>query len=83
MYTLRFTKILDKLCPIKSIQVRKNYTPWRNDDITHHENVLKIAKEVAKQSKARDDQTRVQTIAKELRRKYRSAEDKWRKLQVQ
>ena len=25
--------ILDKLCPIKTIQVKKNYTPWRTKEI--------------------------------------------------
>ena len=28
-----FLKVLDKHCPVKSIQVRKNYTPWLTQDI--------------------------------------------------
>ena len=31
MFTSRLTEILDKLAPIKTIQVRSNYLPWMSD----------------------------------------------------
>ena len=41
-----------------------------------------IAKSVAKRSGAFDDQALVQTIARDPKKKYSTAEDKWRMSQI-
>ena len=44
----KFLEILDSLCPIQSIQVRKKYSPWRDDEIKEEEKKLKELKEKVK-----------------------------------
>ena len=33
MFNEKFTRILDKLCPVKSVQFRNNYTPWKTPEL--------------------------------------------------
>ena len=48
MFTNRLTEILDKMAPIKTIQVRSNYLPWMSEatknKIKMRNKKLKIAK---------------------------------------
>ena len=75
--------ILDKLCPLKLIQIRKNYTPWKDEKIKRAEAVLNIAKAVANKSEAIDDRRRVHQIGADVKRMYRAAEENWRKKRVE
>ena len=59
--------ILDKLCPLKLIQIRKNYTPWKDEKIKGAEAVLNIAKAVANKSEAIDDRRRVHQIGADVK----------------
>ena len=49
----KLVHILDKLCPIKNIQICHNYTPWLNESIREAEVRLEIAMEVYKRSRAK------------------------------
>ena len=82
LFNSKLVQILDELCPIKLIQIRKNYTPWQSSEILLTESRLQLAREVAKRSGTADDQSRVHKIAGELRKKYLVAEEKWRMDQI-
>ena len=78
----KFLEILDSLCPIQSIQVRKKYSPWRDDEIKEEEKKLKELKEKVKLSEREEDQQEVHKLARKVRRLYNAAEDKWMKNKV-
>ena len=49
-------ELLDFHCPVKKIQVRRNYTPWMTAEIREEMAKLQVAKLVASRSLAVDDQ---------------------------
>ena len=53
-----FTKVLDKHCPVKSVEVRKNYTPWLSQELLVASKVLQ-----REQVKVRTDHSRSYMLA--------------------
>ena len=51
----KITGILDKLCPVKNIQVRTEYTPWKTEDLQELEARTNLARTVAARNQALND----------------------------
>ena len=73
-----FTKVLDRHCPVKSIIIRKNYTPWMTPDIIVASKFLQREQRKVKNNWTREAQELVQTKTKLLKEKIKNAEEVWR-----
>ena len=43
-----FSKVLDMHCPVRAIEIRKNYTPWLSQDLIVSSKALQRAQRLAK-----------------------------------
>ena len=73
-----FREVLDEHCPVKSINVRANYTPWLNDEIKHLKNELKKKKEEREDLYNQELEREIMQTASDLKSKFKTAEDSWR-----
>ena len=73
-----FTKVLDKHCPVKSIEVRKNYTPWLSQELLVASKVLQREQVKARTDHSRELHVSIQQKTKQLKEKLKVAEDIWR-----
>ena len=78
----KFLRVLEKHCPIRKIQVRKNYTPWYNDEIKDVKASLKWKKVKAQRSCDKKDAKEAEMEAKKLKTLLRRAEEKWKEKQA-
>ena len=73
-----FSKVLDMHCPVRSIEIRKNYTPWLSQDLIVSSKALQRAQRLAKCNLSQELQEDVEKKIKLLKKKIKAAEDKWR-----
>ena len=78
----RLLKILNKHCPLKKIQVKKNYTPWLNEEIKSKQIQLENAKLKATRSETKENKRNVHKLSAELKQIYNNAEDSWKQNQA-
>ena len=52
--------VLDPICPVKRIQVRKKYKPWKTKDLQRKEEELLNLKKEAAESEREEDQSKVE-----------------------
>ena len=71
-------KVLDRHCPVRSIEVRKNYTPWLTQDLIASSKALQRAQQVAKRNFSQELQEDIDKKTRLLKEKIQIAEDKWR-----
>ena len=69
--------VLDKHCPVKTIDVRKNYTPWLSQEMKALHLRLGHERRFATNFPSIQQQQRIDHLAGLLRRKLRSAEMDW------
>ena len=73
----KFVQVLDKHCPVKSVEIRRNYTPWLTQEIKKEQQELSEKQRIVEQDWTREKQKELDKKAKNLRRKIRGAEEKW------
>ena len=73
-----FTKVLDLHCPVRSILVRKNYTPWMTPDLIVASKRLQKAQRTARNNWTPESQRLIQDQIVSLKEKLRTAEGKWK-----
>ena len=69
--------VLDKHCPLRTIDVRKNYTPWLSQELKALHLRLEHERNTAVNFPSMQQQQRVDRLAGELRRKLKNAERDW------
>ena len=73
-----FSKVLDSHCPVKSILVRKNYTPWMTPDLEAASKSLQRAQRSAKNNWNIESRRLVQAKTIALKEKLNTAEGTWK-----
>jgi len=75
---LLWAGILNKHCPVKSIVVRKNYTPWMTTELTVASKTLQREQRKAKNNWSLEAQDQVKFLCEKLKDKLKHAEEQWR-----
>ena len=79
MFTKKVTEILDEMAPMKSIQIRSNYSPWLCKDTL---DLMKARDEVQKltsETKCRDDWVKYKQLRNKVTNKLRYQESSWQR----
>ena len=74
-----FRQVLDKHCPVKSINLKKNYTPWLTSELKDLSTSLSTERSVLDANWNKESQKKLDLKANELKEKLRKAEEEWRK----
>ena len=79
LLTNKLTAILDRMAPIRTIQVRKKYAPWLSDATKNMIEERNEAQRIAGQSKCQDDYRRYKSLRNQITAKMRQEKKTWEK----
>ena len=75
----KFVAVLDKHCPVRSVQIRRNYTPWMTENLKREQKELAEKQKQNDRNWTKERQKELDKEASKLRRKIRGAEENHRK----
>ena len=73
-----FQKVLEKNCPVKSVELKKNYTPWLTQELKILSDRLAKDRSELDRGWNKEKQKDLDLEAKKLKQKLKKAEDEWR-----
>ena len=75
---MKSAKYWKKNCPVKSIEVKKDYTPWLTSEMRLMSNILQRRREDLNSDWTGEKQREIDDYAKQLKTKLKSAESEWK-----
>ena len=79
LLTSKLTGILDDMAPMRSIQVRANYSPWLSRDTLELMKVRDQVQKLASETKCRTDWVRYKELRNKVTNKLKNEEFKWQR----
>ena len=73
-----FCKVLDKHCPVKAIETKKNYTPWMTKELQEKSKSLQDKRKSLKDNWNKEEEKAIAAEAKILKQMLQNAEEKWK-----
>ena len=83
MLTNKLNNILDKMAPVRKIQVRQNYAPWVSDECKREMAARDELQKKAVQSRKDEDWDVFKMFRNKVTRKVRKEKEKWQKKKME
>ena len=79
IFTRKITEILDEMAPMKSIQIRSNYSPWLCKDTLDLMKARDEVQKLASETRSRDDWVKYKQLRNRVTNRLRYQESSWQR----
>ena len=83
IFSNKITEILDVMAPMKTIQVRTNYSPWLSKETLELMKVRDELQKLASETKCREDWKRYKEARNKVNNKLKYEESNWRRVRLE
>ena len=83
LFSNKITEILDVMAPMKTIQVRTNYSPWLSKETLELMKVRDELQKLASETKCREDWNRYKEARNKVNNKLKYEESNWQRVRLE